>query len=269
MATLKYRTVWISDVHLGMRACKAEYLLDFLQHVECRQLYLVGDMIDLWSMKRGIYWPTAHNQVVQRILEMAGRGTRVTFLPGNHDETFRGYLGSVLGGVRVQREVVHTTADGRRLLVLHGDEFDAVTLNSRWLALLGHHAYETLLVANRWFNAIRRRLGFPYWSLAAFLKHKVKNAVNFISQFEECVAKEARARGLDGVVCGHIHHATIQDFGGILYCNDGDWVESCTALVEDQRGKLSVIHWADESALLLSENDDAHCTRDRRLVAAG
>jgi UDP-2,3-diacylglucosamine pyrophosphatase LpxH len=225
MATLKYRTVWISDVHLGMRACKAEYLLDFLQHVECRQLYLVGDMIDLWSMKRGIYWPTAHNQVVQRILEMAGRGTRVTFLPGNHDETFRGYLGSVLGGVRVQREVVHTTADGRRLLVLHGDEFDAVTLNSRWLALLGHHAYETLLVANRWFNAIRRRLGFPYWSLAAFLKHKVKNAVNFISQFEECVAKEARARGLDGVVCGHIHHATIQDFGGILYCNDGDWVE--------------------------------------------
>ncbi len=269
MGTLKYRTVWISDVHLGMRACKAEYLLDFLRHVECRQLYLVGDMIDLWSMKRGIYWPAAHNLVVQHILELAARGTQVTYVPGNHDETFREYFGSVLGGVRVRREAIHTTADGRRLLVLHGDEFDAVTLNRRWLAILGHYAYVGLLAANRWFNGARRILGFPYWSLAAFLKHKVKNAVNFISQFEECVAREARSRGLDGVVCGHIHHAAIQDFGGILYCNDGDWVESCTALVEDQRGKLSVIHWADESALLLSENDDANCTRDRRLVAAG
>ncbi len=268
MGKLNYRTVWISDVHLGMRACKAEYLLDFLNHVQCRQLYLVGDMIDLWNMKRGIYWPAAHNQVVLKILDMASRGTRVTYVPGNHDETFREYLGSVLGGVNVERDAIHVTADGRRLLVLHGDEFDAVTLNRRWLAFLGHYAYVSLLVANRWFNSVRQRLGFPYWSLAAFLKHKVKNAVNFISHFEECVADEARRRGVDGVVCGHIHHATIQDLNGVLYCNDGDWVESCTALVEDQRGSLSIIHWADESALLLTEEKNENRIGNRRLVPA-
>jgi UDP-2,3-diacylglucosamine pyrophosphatase LpxH len=269
MDRLQFNTVFISDVHLGLRSCKAEFLLDFLSHIECRQLYLVGDVIDFWHMKRGVRWPTLHNHVIQQVMCMAARGTRVIYVPGNHDELFRDYLGSSFGGVEMHAEAIHQTADGRRFLVLHGDEFDQVVKHSKWVAMLGSQAYDALLVVNRWFNFFRRKLGFPYWSLSAYLKHKVKNAVNFIGNFEKAVVHEARRRGVHGVICGHIHKATIENYDGVLYCNDGDWVESCTALVEHADGRLAVIHWADESVFLLNENEHAHSDRDRRLATAG
>jgi UDP-2,3-diacylglucosamine pyrophosphatase LpxH len=269
MEKLKFNTVFISDVHLGLRACKAEFLLDFLQHIECERLYLVGDIIDFWHMKKGMRWPAMHNRVVQEVMCMAAQGTRVIYVPGNHDELFRDYLGNSFGGIEVCAEAVHRNADGRKFLVMHGDEFDQVVINSRWLAMLGCQAYDVLLLVNRYFNWFRRKMGFPYWSLSAWLKHKVKNAVNFISDFEKAVVHEARKRGVDGVICGHIHKATIENYDGVLYCNDGDWVESCTALVEHADGRLAVIHWADESVFLLNEKEHAHSDRNGRLATAG
>ncbi|HCU54437.1 MAG TPA: UDP-2,3-diacylglucosamine hydrolase [Gammaproteobacteria bacterium] len=269
MEKLKFNTVFISDVHLGLRSCKAEFLLDFLQHIVCKSLYLVGDIIDFWHMKKGVRWPALHNRVIQEVMCMAARGTRVIYVPGNHDELFRDYLGTSFGGIEMHPEVVHRTADGREFLVLHGDEFDHVVKHSRWIAVLGSEAYDFLLAVNRWFNLFRRKLGFPYWSLSAFVKHKVKNAVCFISNFEKAVVHEAHKRGVDGVICGHIHKATIENYDGVLYCNDGDWVESCTALVEHPDGALAVIHWADESVFLLNENEHAHSDRDRRLAPTG
>jgi len=265
---LRFRSIWISDVHLGTRACKAEYLLDFLRHTESRYLYLVGDMIDFWNLRNGWYWPASHSQVIQAVMDKASRGTTVTYVPGNHDEMFRDHIGRLFGGVRVEAEAIHKTADGRKLLVLHGDEFDGVVIHSKWLAVFGSWIYDWLLYANRWFNILRRRLGFPYWSLAAWLKHKVKNAVNFISQFEQALVREARKRRVQGVVCGHIHKATIEEQQGITYCNDGDWVESCTALVERHDGSLAVIHWADESVYLLEETENEYSPGQRRLVPA-
>lgn len=250
----RYRAIWISDVHLGFWGCRAEFLLDFLHSVEADYLYLVGDIIDIWQMeKKGLFWPQAHNNVIRTILGKAKRGTKVIYVPGNHDEVIRDYCGMDFGDVAIRREAVHTTADGRRLLILHGDEFDSVVKCSRFLAMLGSRAYDWLLYANRWVNAFRRRFGFPYWSLAAYLKHKVKNAVNFISDFEEGVAREVRKRGLDGVVCGHIHRAEIRTIDGVLYCNDGDWVESCTALVEHHDGTLGLMHWTDAETRLSVE----------------
>jgi UDP-2,3-diacylglucosamine pyrophosphatase LpxH len=265
---LRFRSIWISDVHLGTRSCKAEFLLDFLRHTESRHLYLVGDMIDFWALRNGWYFPALHNQIVQTVMQKASRDTGVVFVPGNHDEVFRDHIGRVFGGVRVESAPIHRTADGRRLLVMHGDEFDQVVLHSPWLAHLGSWIYDLLLYANRWVNLVRRKLGFPYWSLAAYLKHKAKSAVNFISNFEQALVREARVRGVDGVVCGHIHKATIESFDGVLYCNDGDWVESCTALVEHHDGRLAIIHWADESTYLLEEQKHAHRDRERRLVSA-
>ncbi|WP_435100538.1 UDP-2,3-diacylglucosamine diphosphatase [Arhodomonas sp. AD133] len=242
---LDFRTVFISDTHLGFRGARADLLLSFLEQVRCRELYLVGDIFDIWEMqRRGIYWPAAHNAVLRHIFELARQGTRVVYVPGNHDEMLRQYAGSIIEYFEIHRRTVHETADGRRLLVLHGDEFDAVVQCSRLIAMLGSRAYDWLLWANTWVNAIRRRLGFPYWSLAGHLKHRVKNAVNYISDFEVAVAREARRHDLDGVVCGHIHHAEIRPIDGVLYCNDGDWVESCTALVEDHNGRLSILPWA-------------------------
>lgn len=255
MQPLQFRSIWISDTHLGTRTCKAEYLLDFLRHTESKNLYLIGDIIDFWSLKNGWHWPKLHNQVIQTIMEKAAKNTEVVYVPGNHDEWFRDYLGLIFGGVRITADPVHATADGRRFLVIHGDEFDSIVKHSRWLAVLGSGAYDFLLYANRWVNYFRRKLGFPYWSLAAYLKHKVKNAVNYISNFEQALAHEARKRGVDGVICGHIHRATIENMDGILYCNDGDWVESCTALVERHDGSLAILHWADESVFFLDEND--------------
>ena len=253
MRGLKLRSVFVSDVHLGTRDARVEYLLDFLRHVEADNLYLVGDILDLWKLRRGWFWPALNNELVHHVLGMARAGTRVVYVPGNHDERARDYAGANFNGVEIAREAMHDTADGRRLLVLHGDEFDCVVLNSRWLAGLGAEAYDALLRLNRVFNICRRRLGFGYWSLSAYVKHRVKNAVNFISRFEHTVAAEARRRGADGVVCGHIHHACLEEIEGVTYANCGDWVESCTALAEDLDGRLHIIRWVEEGAWLLDE----------------
>jgi UDP-2,3-diacylglucosamine pyrophosphatase LpxH len=238
------RSVFISDVHLGSRGCNAVALLSFLREVQTDNLYLVGDIVDLWSLRKTFYWPQEHNNVVRTILGKAKHGTRVVYVPGNHDEDFREFAGSLFGNLEIVRDCVHTTARGERLLVLHGDEFDSVVKCSRWLALLGAHAYDFSIDMNRHFNRIRRLFGYEYWSLANYLKHKVKNAVNYISSFEQAVAAEVRRRGVDGVVCGHIHRAEVSRIDGVLYCNDGDWVESCTALVEDRNGRLAIWNWA-------------------------
>ena len=244
----RYRTVWISDIHLGTRGCNAELLVDFLRSIECETLYLVGDIVDGWRLRKGWYWPDSHNEVVRRLLKMSHRGTRVVFVAGNHDEMLRDYAGFSFGGVELALEAVHITADGRRLLVTHGDSFDGVVLYARWLAFLGDKAYDILLRANVLFNTLRRHLRLPYWSLSAFVKRKVKNAVQYVCSFEEAVAREAVERGFDGIVCGHIHCAEIRQIGEITYYNDGDWVESCTALVEDAQGVMSLIDWAAETA---------------------
>jgi UDP-2,3-diacylglucosamine pyrophosphatase LpxH len=245
---LKVRTVWISDVHLGTPGCQAKALLDFLKTVECETLYLVGDIVDGWQLRRSWYWPQAHNDVVQKLLRKARKGTRVIFIPGNHDEFARKYLGNAFGGIEVADEWIHTTADGRRLWVTHGDLYDGVIQCARWLALLGDSLYEFTLRLNRHFNSFRARMGLPYWSLSKYLKHKVKRAVSYVSDFEVALAREARKRGVDGLVCGHIHHAEMRTIDGILYCNDGDWVESLTALVEHADGRLGIIDWSQSGA---------------------
>ncbi|MFA7596063.1 MAG: UDP-2,3-diacylglucosamine diphosphatase [Novosphingobium sp.] len=244
----RYRTVWISDVHLGTKGCNAELLIDFLDSVDSETMYLVGDIIDGWRLKKKFYWPAAHNDIVWRILKRAKRGTRIVYIPGNHDEMFRQFSGLSFGGVEIRRTAFHTTADGRRLMVLHGDEFDAVMLAHRWLAFVGDAAYTLLMNLNRWVNAVRSRLELPYWSLSKMAKHKVKNAVEFISRYEEVVAKAAGDRGVDGVVCGHIHNAEMRQFGDVAYYNDGDWVEGCTALVEHFDGRMEILHWPEEIA---------------------
>jgi UDP-2,3-diacylglucosamine pyrophosphatase LpxH len=240
----RVRTAFISDVHLGTRGCQAELLLDFIRHLECDTLYLVGDIIDGWKLKGGWYWPQAHNDVVQKVLRLARKGVNVIYVPGNHDEMVRDYCGIHFGGVVVARDAIHETADGRRFLVTHGDEFDGVVQHAKWLAFLGDWSYRTILMLNTWFNLARRRMGFGYWSLSAFLKVKVKNALQFIEAYESAVAEEARRRGVDGVICGHIHKAEMRDIDGIEYVNDGDWVESCTAIVEHLDGSLELLEWA-------------------------
>ncbi|KUR79874.1 UDP-2,3-diacylglucosamine diphosphatase [Novosphingobium sp. Fuku2-ISO-50] len=244
----KVRTVWISDLHLGTRGCNATMLLDFLASIECETLYLVGDIVDGWRLSKGWYWPDEHNEVVRRVLKMAHRGTRVVLIAGNHDEMLRPYAGMGFGGVELALDAIHHTADGRRIYVTHGDGFDGVVLYARWLAFLGDKAYEFLLRTNHWVNLIRRQFRLPYWSLSAYMKKRVKNAVQFICDFEEAVAHAARDMGVDGVVCGHIHCAEIRQIGDVTYYNDGDWVESCTALVEDSHGAISIVDWAAETA---------------------
>lgn len=240
---LNFRTIWISDVHLGTPGCQANYLLDFLKTHESETLYLVGDILDGWHLKKGWYWPQTHNDVVQKILRKGRKGTRVVFIPGNHDESVRQFIGLSFGEIEVHEDAIHTLANGKRLWVTHGDLFDGVMQHARWLAYVGDSAHTVILKLNRWFNAIRVRMGLPYWSLSQYLKHQVKNAVNFISAFEHVMTEEARRRDCDGVVCGHIHKAEIREINGILYANDGDWVESLTALVEDFDGNLKIIHW--------------------------
>jgi len=245
-----YRTIWISDVHLGTRGCQADILLDFLRHTESEYLYLVGDIIDGWRLRRSWFWAQSHNDVVQKVLRKARKGTQVVYITGNHDECLREFSTTALqfGSIRLEDETIHTTADGKKLLVLHGDRFDGVVKHARWLAILGDWAYTVMLGINTVFNLVRRRCGFGYWSLSAYVKAKVKNAVEYVGNFEETLAQEARQHGVDGIVCGHIHKAEIRDIGGILYCNDGDWVESCTALVEHFDGRLEIVHWAKQRA---------------------
>ncbi len=251
-----YRAVFLSDTHLGTRGCRSDFLADFLARMSCDRLFLVGDIVDGWRLRKSWYWDPMHDKVVRLILKHVRNGTQITYVPGNHDEMFRPWLPSVaegpgssapgleVAGVTVQREAEHTTAKGLRLLVIHGDEFDGVMRYAKFLAVLGDGAYTTALVVNRWFNTGRRWAGYPYWSLSQWLKQQVKGAVKAIDRFETALADEARRRGFDGVVCGHIHHAEMRTVNGVLYCNDGDWVESCTALVEHQDGRLELLDWA-------------------------
>lgn len=240
-----YRAIFISDVHLGTRACQADMLLDFLKETEAETIYLVGDIIDFWRIRRGAIWPQAHNDVLQKLLRKVRKGSRLILIPGNHDEALRDYVGSRFGGIEIERQTIHTRADGKRYLVIHGDEFDVVVRYAKWLAFLGDRGYEFALWLNWPLNLVRRRAGMGYWSLSAYLKHRVKTAVNFIGEFEKNLAEQAVRENVDGVICGHIHHAADRQIGGAHYVNTGDWVESCTAIVETHDGEFQLVRWLD------------------------
>jgi UDP-2,3-diacylglucosamine pyrophosphatase LpxH len=249
----RYRSIFISDIHLGFKSCQAEFLLDFLSSTESEYLYLVGDIFDGWEMQKKTYWPNSHQKVVNKILKKAAKGTRVIYTPGNHDESARHYCGYRFDNIEVKDTAIHETADGRKLLVLHGDQFDTVMQCSPFLSRIGSSMYGNLLILNRSINWARRLVGLPYWSIAAHLKHKVKNVVSYIGRFEAAVVNSALTQDVQGVVCGHIHHAEMAMFGDTLYCNTGDWVESCTAMVEASDGKLEILRWADDAAKLKSK----------------
>ncbi|MEM1428339.1 MAG: UDP-2,3-diacylglucosamine diphosphatase [Pseudomonadota bacterium] len=240
---MSYRTIFLSDVHLGTRGCQAELLLDFLRQYDAETIYLVGDIFDGWQLRRGWHWPQSHNDIVAAFLDKARRGTRLIFIPGNHDEVARSYFGTHFGGIEVMPRAEFQCADGRRFLVTHGDEFDTVVMHARWLALLGDRSYAALLWLNPRINAVRNLWTRRYWSLSKWAKAQVKQAVNFIGQYEKVLADDARRAGFDGVICGHIHHANIRQIDDITYINTGDWVESCTAILEDQAGKLTLVDW--------------------------
>ena len=244
------RSAFISDIHLGSRECRADLLLDFLRHVQMEQLFLVGDIVDVWSLRRSFYWPQIHNDVLRTILGKTKHGTRVIYVPGNHDEQLRKICGTSFGNLEIHREYVHTTLRDLKLLIMHGDEFDGAVQCSRWLTALGSGLYDVTLGANRLLNAFRRRFGYPYWSLAGYLKSRVGNAMKYVHGFEQAAAQAARRRGVDGIVCGHIHRPEIIELDGTLYCNDGDWVDSCSALIEDRSGELELWHWNDVGSAL-------------------
>jgi len=245
----RVRTLFISDVHLGTPGCQADRLLDFLRTYSADTIYLVGDIVDGWQLKTSWYWPQTHNDVVQKLLRASRKGARLIYVPGNHDEFLRDYYGTHFGGIEVVEHVVHVAADGRRYLVIHGDLFDFVIMHAQWLARLGSFAYDLAILINTHFNHIRRAFGFTYWSLSKWAKLRVKNAVSYIGQFEDTLAGEARRHGADGVICGHIHHAIVRDIAGTLYVNCGDWVESCTAVVEDFDGRIEIVVWTEFSSL--------------------
>ena len=246
-AVRRYRSIFISDVHLGSKGCKAESLLEFLEHVESDYLYLVGDIVDGWRLKKRWFWPLEHDLVLRSLVERATRGTEVVYLPGNHDEAFRKLIGQSLAGIRVLHDTIHETVDGKRLLVVHGDGFDSVIREMKWLALLGSLAYEAALRVNTLFNRVRRWLGYGYWSISGFLKDQVKTAVKFVDDYERKLAAAARERAVTGVICGHIHKPEMRHIEGVLYVNDGDWVENCSALVEHHDGRLELLNWPDRS----------------------
>ena len=239
---IRFRSVFVSDVHLGSRDCRASELLRFLESVEADYLFLVGDIVDFWSLRRSFYWPETHNEVLRAVLAMAREGTKIIYIPGNHDENIREFCGSMFGNVSIRRRFVHSTADGREFLVMHGDEFDSAVKCSPWLARFGATAYEVMMRINRGVNVCRRALGLPHWSLASYLKLRLPNAVRYVEAFEHAAAQAALGRNLAGIVCGHIHRPGLRQIDGVLYCNDGDWVESCTALVESMSGELSLWH---------------------------
>jgi UDP-2,3-diacylglucosamine pyrophosphatase LpxH len=271
----RYRAIFISDFHIGTKRAQTEMLLDFLKFTESDSLYLVGDIVDNWSLQKTWFWDQSHNDVIQKLLRKARKGTRVIYIPGNHDERFRDFVGARFGRIAVMQNAIHVTSDKKRYLVLHGDEFDGVVKYAKWLAFLGDNAYELALSLNYTVNRIRRKLGLPYWSLSAYLKRRVKQAVQFVSNFEQAVVREAKKRNAEGVICGHIHTPEISMIDGIHYCNDGDWVESCSALVEHYDGRFELIHWGDryaeESPSTVAEKEravHAHQHRDRRLAPA-
>jgi len=248
----KYKTIFISDLHIGSTQCQADILLDFLKHNDCDVLYLVGDIIDFWALSKKVYWPKDHNTIIQKILRKARHDTRVIYIPGNHDENVRDYNDYVFGDIVVKNSVIHTTADGKRFLVVHGDEYDTIAKYHKWIAKLGSKGYDFLLEVNRLFRAIRRIFGIrSHFSLAAFIKFKVKNAVQFISDYEQSIVNTLSDEGLDGVICGHIHHAEIKNLDGFLYVNTGDFVESCTGIVEHYDGRLELIRWQSREQLTL------------------
>jgi len=237
----RYRTAWISDVHLGTKGSQSEALLEFLRDYEFDTLYVVGDLIDVWQLRRGIYWPQDHNDVIQKILRKGRKGTQIIYIPGNHDEFISGFFG-IYGAVSIQPRVIHTTAGGKRLLVIHGHELDTVVQNIRWLAYIGDAGYQFLLRLNGPLNILRRLLGFDYWSLSAYAKRSIKNAVSFIGKFEEAIVRYSKEYQVEGVICGHIHSPMIRSIDGVDYYNSGDWVESCSALVEDFEGKITLLN---------------------------
>ena len=244
MEAKRYRTLFLSDVHLGTKGCQAHALLDFMRLHDADTIYLIGDIIDGWRLRSGWYWPQGHNDVVQKLLRKVRKGARIVYVPGNHDEFLREYCGTHFGGVEIQETAIHEAADGKRYLIIHGDAFDVVIRHAKWLAFLGDWAYVLALAVSTQLNIVRRRLGFTYWSLSAWAKSRVKNAVSFIGRFEETLAAEGHRRGVDGVICGHIHSAAHRDFDGLTYINTGDWVESCTAVVEHDDGTMELIDWA-------------------------
>lgn len=263
----RLRAVFISDIHLGTAGCQAQALLEFLKAYPSDYLYLVGDIVDGWQLRRRWYWPQSHNDVVQKLLRRARKGCKVVFIPGNHDEFARGFLVHEFGGIEVRADAVHTTADGKRLWVTHGDHFDGVVQCAKWLAYVGDNLYEFTLKLNRYLNRLRARLGLPYWSLSAYLKHKVKKALNYVMDFERAVAREARTRGHNGVVCGHIHRPEMRTIDEVLYCNDGDWVESRSALVEHGDGRLELVYWSE--ALQASTEGCSHSSMPVTQLSSG
>lgn len=261
-----YRSIFLSDIHLGDKGCRADFLLDFLRHTRCETLYLIGDVVDIWAMKNRFFWPKAHHAILRRIIKIAAKGkTRVIYIPGNHDNIARNLAGDSILNIEVHRDYVHTAADGRTFLLCHGDEFDHVLRHTRLNKIIGDAGYHLLLWLNRWGNLLRRLSGKPYWSAATYLKNRLDKARSTIERFEEAAAAEAKSRNLDGVICGHIHQPELRKIDGILYCNDGDWTESCTALVEDHNGWLELIHWSD---LQQSIRDDESANYEMGPIAA-
>jgi len=250
-----YRTIWLSDIHLGTKDCKADMLLQFLQDNQAERVFLVGDIVDFWALQRRVYWPSSHNQVMTTILEMAQSGTEVIYLPGNHDEVMKPYVKQLFGSIQIHDEFVHKTYAGKKLLLLHGDKFDQEVCFGKFQAKLGDALYDFLLFLNRQCHGIRKRLGLPYWSMASYIKTKVKKANEAIKRYRDAAVKEAKKQGADGIVCGHIHHPQMEIVEGTLYCNDGDWIENCTTMVETQSGDLRLLRWCDtkKSTLVIGQ----------------
>ncbi len=262
------RSIFISDIHLGTRACQADQLLDFLREHSAENVFLIGDIIDFWAMRRAIHWSAAQNTVVQKLLRRARHGERIVLIPGNHDEALREYVDTVFGDIELLHEHIHQTADGRRILLTHGDAYDQVTRHHRWVALLGDRAYDVLVMINGWLSWIRRKLGMPgYWSLAGYAKRRVKTALQFIFDFESSIIHAVRQRGLDGVVCGHIHCAALRDVEGLIYANCGDWVDSCTAIVEHLDGRLELIIWGATQSGIMHHSMTATPEREEECVS--
>lgn len=266
--TKKYRTLFVSDLHLGLGACQADLFLDFFKTVEADKIYLVGDLIDFWRIRKKPQWYQSHNDVVQKLLRRVRKGTEMIYIPGNHDEILRSYCGMHIGGIELKRRDIHVTADGRRFLIIHGDEFDIVVRHAKWLAHLGDWAYNAALWMNTHFNWVRRKAGLEYWSLSAYLKQRVKRAVNFIGEFENALSQEAQNKNVNGVICGHIHQVAMKQIGDILYLNTGDWVESCTAIGETMDGRFEIIHWVNGNSVITSEDDKLIITPVEPLVDA-